>query len=81
MNPRIRALGETVLRVKDLEAGAKLVARHALQLLGHTWDLHHCLDPRCAMYPPWTPSYPAGDAPFCTFCRDKSEQRIRLAKS
>lgn len=67
--------------VKDPEAGAKLMARHAMQLLGHLWDLHHCLDPRCAMYPPWTPSYPAGDASFCTFCRDKSEQRIRLAKS
>jgi archaemetzincin len=67
--------------MKDLEASQKLVARQAMQLLGHMWDLHHCLDPRCAMYPPWTPSYAAGDASFCSFCRDKSEQKIRLAKS
>jgi predicted Zn-dependent protease len=67
--------------VKDLEASLKLVGRHAMQQLGHLWDLHHCLDPRCAMYPPWTPSYPTGDSIFCTFCRDKSESRIRLAKS
>ena len=68
--------------VKDPEAGLKIVARHAMHQLGHTWELHHCLDPRCAMYPPWTLNY---DAPatrsFDTFCRDKSEQKIRLAKS
>jgi predicted Zn-dependent protease len=67
--------------VKDLETGHKLVSRHSMQLLGHLWQLYHCLDPRCAMYPPWTPSYPSGDASFCTFCRDKSDQKIRLAKS
>jgi archaemetzincin len=66
---------------KDLEEGMKLVGRHALHQLGHLWDVHHCLDPRCAMYPPWTPSFAAGDAAFCSFCRDKSEQKIRLAKS
>jgi archaemetzincin len=67
--------------VKDVEASLKLVARHAMHQLGHCWDLHHCLDPRCAMYPPWTPSFSAGDAIFDTFCREKSEQKIRLAKS
>lgn len=66
---------------KDLEAGFKTTARHALHQLGHMWELHHCLDPRCSMYPPWTPSFAAGEAIFCTFCRDKSEQKIRLAKS
>ena len=66
---------------KDLEAGFKPTARHALHQLGHMWELHHCLDPRCSMYPPWTPSFSAGEAIFCTFCRDKSEQKIRLAKS
>jgi len=71
----------TTAGVKDLEASLKLVARHAMHQLGHCWDLHHCLDPRCAMYPPWTPSFAAGDAMFDTFCRDKSEQKIRLAKS
>ncbi len=66
---------------KDLEAGFKPVARHALHQIGHLWELHHCLDPRCSMYPPWTPSFAAGEPIFCTFCRDKSEQKIRLAKS
>ena len=66
---------------KDLEAGFKATARQALHQLGHMWELHHCLDPRCSMYPPWTPSFAAGEPIFCTFCRDKSEQKIRLAKS
>ena len=67
--------------IKDVEASLKLVARYAMHQLGHCWDVHHCLDPRCAMYPPWTPSFSAGDATFDTFCREKSEQKIRLAKS
>ena len=71
----------TTSGVKNLEEGLKSVARQALHQLGHLWELHHCLDPRCAMYPPWTPSFAQGDAIFCTFCRDKSEQKIRLAKS
>ena len=54
---------------------------YALQEIGNAWGLHHCLDPRCAMYPHWTPSYPNGDASFCVFCRETSEQKIRLAKS
>jgi len=67
--------------VKDPEAQLKQIARHAMHQLGHTWELHHCLDPRCAMYPPWTLNYDGGDTFFDTFCRDKSEQKIRLAKS
>ncbi len=67
--------------IKNLEDGLKSVARRALHQLGHLWELHHCLDPRCAMYPPWTPSFAAGDAIFDTFCREKSEQKIRLDKS
>jgi archaemetzincin len=66
---------------KDLETAFKPVARNALQQLGHLWGLHHCLDPRCSMYPPWTPSFSQGEASFCTFCREKSEQKLRLAKS
>jgi archaemetzincin len=75
-----RALVTTSI-VKDLETGMKTVQRNALHQIGHLWELHHCLDPRCAMYPPWTPSFLQGDAMFCAFCRDKSEQKIRLAKS
>lgn len=66
---------------KDFEAAHKHIARHALHQIGHLWDLHHCLDPRCAMYPSWTPSFATGDALFCPFCREKSEQKIRLASS
>ncbi len=66
---------------KDLESAFKAISRHALHQLGHLWELHHCLDPRCSMYPPWTPSFIQGEAIFCTFCREKSEQKIRLGKS
>jgi archaemetzincin len=66
---------------KDLETAFKPVARNALQQIGHLWGLHHCLDPRCSMYPPWTPSFAQGEPTFCTFCREKSEQKLRLAKS
>lgn len=66
---------------RDLEESHKVVSRHSLHQLGHLWELHHCLDPRCAMYPPWTPSFAIGEASFCNYCRDKSDQKIRLAKS
>ncbi len=66
---------------KDMESGFKPIARNALQQVGHLWGLHHCLDHRCSMYPPWTPSFVAGEPSFCTFCREKSEQKLRLAKS
>jgi archaemetzincin len=71
----------SVAGVKDIEAGMKLISRHALHQIGHLWELHHCLDPRCSMYPPWTPSFLTGDSIFCSFCREKSEQKLRLAKS
>jgi archaemetzincin len=71
----------TTAGIKSPEESIKLIARSALHQLGHLWELHHCLDPRCAMYPPWTPSFAQGDSLFCTFCREKSEEKIRLAKS
>jgi predicted Zn-dependent protease len=71
----------SVAGAPDLEANLKEVGRHAMHQLGHLWELHHCLDPRCAMYPPWTLGYDEQEASFCNFCRDKSEQKIRLAKS
>ncbi|HZH04770.1 MAG TPA: hypothetical protein VEY30_13370 [Myxococcaceae bacterium] len=64
-----------------LGEGLKVVSRYAMHQLGRLWELHHCLDPRCAMYPPWTPSFAAGEASFDNFCRERSEQKIRLAKS
>lgn len=67
--------------VKNVTDNVKTVARYALQELGHTFGLHHCLDPRCAMYAQWTPTYAGGEATFCVFCREQTEQKIRAAKS
>jgi predicted Zn-dependent protease len=63
------------------DALLKRVGKQAIHDVGHLWDLHHCLDPRCAMHPPWTPTFGAGEPVLCPFCRDKSEARIRLAKT
>lgn len=71
----------TTSHVKNPTENVRLVARYALQELGHTFGLHHCLDPRCSMYPQWTPTYPTGDSIFCTFCREQSEHKIRQMKS
>lgn len=67
--------------IKSLAENVPLLARYAMQEVGHAFGLHHCLDPRCAMYPQWTPSYVEGEASFCTFCREQSEQKIRQMKS
>jgi predicted Zn-dependent protease len=67
--------------VKSPAENVRVVARYAMQEVGHTLGLHHCLDPRCAMYPQWTPSYPEGDSIFCTYCREQSELKLRQAKS
>ncbi|MBL8909929.1 MAG: hypothetical protein JNM17_04405 [Archangium sp.] len=71
----------TSVGIKNLADNIKLLARYAMQEIGHTYGLHHCLDPRCAMYPQWTPSYVTGDSTFCTFCRDTVDAKIRTTKS
>lgn len=71
----------TSVGIKNLPDNLKLLARYAMQEIGHTYGLHHCLDPRCAMYPQWTPSYATGDSTFCTFCRDTVDAKIRTTKS
>ena len=66
----------------SIEAWRRRLAREATHALGHTWDLHHCYDARCAMHPSW--SQGLADRPeleLCTFCREKSERKIRLAKT
>ncbi len=76
---RIPARGVTEA---SIEAWRKRLAREAIHALGHTWDLHHCYDARCAMHPSW--SQGLADRPeldLCTFCREKSERKIRLAKT
>ena len=66
----------------SIEAWRKRLAREAIHAVGHLWDLHHCYDARCAMHPSWSPSLPASpEADLCTFDRDKSERRIRMAKT
>lgn len=71
----------TTSGIKNVTENTKLLARYAMQEVGHTFGLHHCLDPRCAMYPQWTPSYLTGDSSFCTYCRDSSDAKIRTTKS
>jgi archaemetzincin len=66
----------------SIEAYRRRLAREAIHAVGHVWDLHHCYDARCAMHPSWSPSLPASpEAELCTFCREKSERKVRLAKS
>jgi archaemetzincin len=66
----------------SIEAWRKRLAREAIHAIGHLWDLHHCYDARCAMHPPWSPALAAApEAELCNFDRDKSERKIRLAKT
>jgi archaemetzincin len=66
----------------SIEAYRRRLAREAIHAVGHLWDLHHCYDARCAMHPSWSPSLPANpEMDLCSFCREKSERKIRLAKT
>jgi len=66
----------------SVEAWRNRLAREAIHAIGHLWDLHHCYDARCAMHPSWSPNLAAQpDHDLCTFCREKSERKIRLAKT
>ena len=66
----------------SVEAWRKRLAREAIHALGHTWDLHHCYDAKCAMHPSWSQGLPERpDSELCVFCREKSERKIRLAKT
>ena len=66
----------------SIEVYRRRLAREVIHVIGHLWDLHHCYDPRCAMHPSWSPGLAAApESDLCTFCREKSERRIRLAKS
>ena len=66
----------------SIEAWRKRLARESIHAVGHLWDLHHCYDARCPMHPSWSPTLPAApEIDLCVFCREKSERRIRLAKT
>ncbi len=67
---------------RDPDLLARRLSKLALHEMGRLWGLHHCLDPRCALYPPWSPPFAGNGQPqLCAFCREKSEARINLAKS
>jgi predicted Zn-dependent protease len=54
------------------------LAKRAAHEAGHLWDLHHCFDARCVMYPPWMAVFNEHpEVALCPFCREKSERRIR----
>ena len=76
--------GRAVVSTDGMPHGEALLKRLAKQVIhdvGHLWDLHHCLDPRCSMYATWAPSFVTGEPVLCPYCREKSEQRIRMAKT
>jgi len=76
-----RAVSTTHGLPTDPEALLKRLAKQVVHDVGHLWELHHCLDPRCSMYATWAPSFATGEPILCTFCREKSEQKIRMAKT
>jgi predicted Zn-dependent protease len=66
----------------SVEIFRRRLARESVHFIGHLWDLHHCYDPRCAMHPSWSPALPSDpEHDLDTFCREKSERKIRLAKT
>ena len=66
----------------SIETYQRRLAREAIHAVGHLWDLHTCYDARCAMHPSWSPALPASpEMDLCVFCREKSERKIRLAKT
>jgi predicted Zn-dependent protease len=66
----------------SIEAWRRRLGREAIHAVGHLWDLHHCYDGKCAMHPSWSPNLaPNPDMELCVFCREKSERKVRLAKT
>jgi len=66
----------------SIEIFRRRLARESIHFVGHLWGLHHCYDARCAMHPSWSPTLPADpEFDLDAFCREKSERRIRMAKT
>jgi predicted Zn-dependent protease len=66
----------------SVEAWRRRLVRESTHVVGHLWDLHHCYDAKCAMHPSWSPGLPANtETDLCSFCREKSERKVRLAKT
>lgn len=67
---------------EESEEFQKRLAKQAVREIGTTWELHTCIDPKCSMHPSWTEAFETNVEPvLCTFCREKSEETIRLATS
>jgi predicted Zn-dependent protease len=66
----------------SVENWRRRLGREAIHAVGHLWDLHHCYDGKCAMHPSWSPNLAANpEMDLCSFCREKSERKVRLAKT
>ncbi len=66
----------------SIDAWRQRLTRESIHAVGHLWELHHCYDARCAMHPSWSPNLSANpEAELCSFDREKSERRVRLAKT
>lgn len=81
-----KAVATSALFPKFLEEGSdefrKRLAKQAVREIGRTWELHTCIDPKCSMHPAWSEAYETHVEPIlCNFCREKSEERIRMAKT
>ncbi|HWV37109.1 MAG TPA: hypothetical protein VN033_01385 [Vulgatibacter sp.] len=81
-----RAVASCANFPKTLEEGSdefrKRLAKQAVREIGRTWELHTCIDPKCAMHPSWSDAFETHVEPvLCAFCREKSEERIRMAKT
>lgn len=60
----------------------KRLAKQAVREVGRLWQLHSCLDAKCSMHPSWAAGFENNVEPvLCTFCREKSEETIKLAKT
>jgi len=67
---------------EEAEPYQKRLAKHGVHEVGRLWELHTCLDSRCSMHPTWTDAFASNTEPtLCPFCRDKSENKIRMAKT
>lgn len=81
-----RAVSSTALFPKSLEEGSdefkKRLAKQAIHDVGRLWELHTCIDPKCSMHTTWSEAFETHPEPIlCNFCREKSEERIRMAKT
>lgn len=66
---------------EDTDAFRNRLAKEAIRQVGILWELHTCTDEKCAMHPSWTEAFTTHEDPIlCNFCRETSEERIRIAQ-